>query len=244
MIRRIIKITLITSLIIVLAIFYLSFFGIKTEKFNDQISNSILKINKKIDLRLSEVNYLLDPYNLTVNVKTKNPQILLDGRNLRIKDIQTNVSLKSLINNQFLIDDLQITTKEIKLNDMIALIRVFQNSPQLYLLNTIIKEGSLTANINLNFDDKGKVKENYKIIGSVKKMKFNFLNQFKLQDLNFNFNIRKNIYSLKQMDTIFNNIEITSPLIEIEKNKNLFFIKGQVLNDNQKINIDELKKKL
>jgi len=242
MIRRIIKITLITSLIIVLAIFYLSFFGIKTEKFNDQISNSILKINKKIDLRLSEVNYLLDPYNLTVNVKTKNPQILLDGRNLRIKDIQTNVSLKSLINNQFLIDDLQITTKEIKLNDMIALIRVFQNSPQLYLLNTIIKEGSLTANINLNFDDKGKVKENYKIIGSVKKMKFNFLNQFKLQDLNFNFNIRKNIYSLKQMDTIFNNIEITSPLIEIKKNKNLFFIKGQVLNDNQKINIDELKK--
>ena len=242
MIRRIIKIILITSLIIVLAIFYLSFVGIKTEKFNDQISNSILKINKKIDLRLSEVNYLLDPYNLTVNVKTKNPQILLDGRNLRIKDIQTNVSLKSLINNQFLIDDLQITTKEIKLNDMIALIRVFQNSPQLYLLNTIIKEGSLTANINLNFDDKGKVKENYKIIGSVKKMKFNFLNQFKLQDLNFNFNIRKNIYSLKQMDTIFNNIEITSPLIEIKKNKNLFFIKGQVLNDNQKINIDELKK--
>ena len=206
MIRKVIKILLIIFLILVLAIFYLSVFGIKTNKFNNQISNNISKVNKKINLSLNDVNYLLNPFNFTINVKTKNPQILLDGRNLRIKDIQTNVSLKSLINNQFLIDDLQITTKEIKLNDMIALIRVFQNSPQLYLLNTIIKEGSLTANINLNFDDKGKVKENYKIIGSVKKMKFNFLNQFKLQDLNFNFNIRKNIYSLKQMDTIFNNI--------------------------------------
>ena len=242
MIKKIIKILLTTSLIFFIAIFYLSFFGIKTEKFNDQINNSIFKINKKINLELSEVNYVLNPYNLTVNVKTKNPQILLDGRNLRIKDIQTNVSIKSLINNQFSIDDLEITTKEIKLSDIIALIRVFQNSPQLFVLNTIIKEGSLTANINLNFDDKGKVKKNYKIKGSVKKVKFNFLNQFELQDLNFNFDVRENIYSLKQIDTIFNNLEITSPLIEIKKNKNLFFIKGQILNDDQKINIDELKK--
>ena len=35
-----------------------------------------------------EVNYLLNPYNFTINIKTVNPQILLEGRNLRIKDIQ------------------------------------------------------------------------------------------------------------------------------------------------------------
>ena len=187
MIKKIIKILLIIFLILTLVIFYLSFFGIKTDKFNTQINNSILKINKRINLNLSDVNYLLNPYNFTINIKTVNPQILLEGRNLRIKDIQTNVSLKSLINDQFSIDDLRITTNEIKVNDIIALLRVIQNSPQLFVLDTIIKDGLVSANIDLNFNKKGKIKKDYKIEGSVKKVKLNILNQFKLQNLNFNF---------------------------------------------------------
>jgi hypothetical protein len=241
MIKKIIKILFITFLILALAIFYLSIFGIKTDKFNNQISNSVLKIDKRINLNLSEVNYLLNPYNFTINIKTTNPQILLKDRSLRIKDIQTNVSLKSLINDQFSIDDLRIKTKEIKLNDIIALARVFQNSPQIFVLDTFIRDGFVTANINLTFDERGYIKENYKIEGAVKKAKLNILNQFKLQNLNFNFNINKKSYSLKQFDTVFNNIKVTSPSIEIEKNKNSFFVNGQFLHDKKNFNIEELK---
>ena len=241
MIKRIIKILLITISILIIAIFYLSYFGIKTDKFNDQISSNILNINKKLNLRLNDVNFLLNPYNFTINIKTTNPQILLNGRNLEIKDIQTNVALKSLIINQFLIDDLLITTKEIKVNDIIALLRVFQNSPKLFVLNTIIKDGFVTANVKLNFDEKGNIKEDYKITGSVKKIKLNFLNQLKLQNFNFDFNIDKNIYSLKKIDMKLNNIKITSPLIEIKKKKNSFFVNGHFLNDNKNFDIEELK---
>ena len=241
MIKKIIKILLIIFLILALAIFYCSVFGIKTDRFNNKISNNILKINKRINLNLTDVNYLLNPYNFTINIKTRNPQILLEGRNLEIKDIQTNVSLKSIINNQFSIDDIQITTKEIKVNDIIALLRVFQNSPKLFILNTIIKDGFVIANINLNFDEKGNIKNDYKIVGSIKKVKLNILNKIKLENLNFNFNIDKNIYSLKQIDTKLNNIKITAPLIEVEKNKNSFFVSGQFLNDRKNFDIKELK---
>ena len=241
MIKRTIKTLLVTFLILILAIFYLSVFGIKTDKFNNKITNSILKINKKINLSLSDVNYLLNPYNFTINIKTKNPEIILKGRNLRIKEIQTNVALKSLINDQFLIDDMQITTKEIKLNDIIASARIFHNSPQLFVLDTIIKGGFLTANINLKFDKRGKIKKNYKISGSVKQAKLNILNQFKLQNFNFNFEIVENTYLLKKIDTKFNNIKIKSPLIKIKKNKNLFFVNGQLLNDKKNFDIKELK---
>ncbi len=241
MIKGIIKILLITFLILILAIFYLSIFGIKTNKFNNQINNSILKINKKINLNLNDVNYLLNPYNFTIKIKTKNPQILLEGRNLGIKDIQTNVALKSLINDQFLINDLRIVTKEIKLNDVIALVRIFQNSAQLYVLDTVIKDGFVTANMNLNFDESGRVKENYKITGSVKKVKLKILNKIKLQNLNFNFDIGKNIYLLKRINTKVNNIKIVSPLIEITKKKNSFFVNGQLLNDKKNFNIEEFR---
>ena len=116
---RIIKISLIILLILALSIFYLSIFGIKTDKFNNQITKNILKIDKKINLSLGDVNYLLNPYNFTVKIKTKNTQILLENKSLGIKNIQTNVSLKSLINDQFSIDNLQVITEEIKLKDII-----------------------------------------------------------------------------------------------------------------------------
>jgi len=241
MIKKIIKILLIVFLIIIVVIFYLSIFGIKTDKFNNQISNSILKINERIDLNLIDVNYLLNPYNFTINIKTTNPRILLDGKSLDIKNIQTNVALKSLINDQFLIDDLQIKTRETKLNNIIALVRTFQNSPQLYVLDTIIKDGFVTAKINLNFDGRGKVKENYKIVGSVKKAKLNILNQFKLENFNFNFDISKNLYLLKKIDVKFNEIEITSPLIEVKKKKNLFFVNGKLLNNKKNFDIEKFK---
>ena len=241
MIKTIIKTLSVIFLLLIIIVFYLSSFGIKTKKFNNQIASNILKINKKINLSLDQVNYLLNPYNLTINIKTKNPKISLSGTELRIKDIKTNVSLKSLMYGQFLIDDLQITTKEIKLNDVISLARSFQNSPQLSILHKMTKGGFITANIKLNFDEIGKIKENYKIIGSVKKSKFNFLNQLRLQNLNFDFDISKNNFLLKKIDTEINNIKITSPLIKVKKDKDLFFANGQILNDTKNFNIQEFK---
>ena len=241
MIKKIIKILIIIFLVLALVIIYLSTFGIKTDKFNNQISTNIFKINKEINLSLTEVHYLLNPYNFTINIKTTNPQILLEDKSLEIKDIQTNVALKSLIYDQFLIDDVQITTKEIKINDVIRLLRVLQNSPKLFILDTIIKSGFVNARINLNFDDKGNLIENYKIEGSIKKAKVNILNKVKLKNLNFNFNINKEIYSLKKLDVKLNNIKVTSPLIEIVKKKNLFFVSGKFLNDKKNLDIKEFK---
>ena len=241
MIKNIIKFFLIPCLIIILVIFYLSVFGVKTERFNSQITNNILKINKKINLSLKDVNYLLNPFNLTVNITTKNPQILLDNSKLEIKNIKTNISLKSLFNDEFSIDDLKITTKEIKLKDIILLARSFQNSPELFILDKITNSGFLNAKINLSFDENGKVKKDYKITGSIKKAKFNLLNQYKIKNLNFIFNIEKNKYSLNQVKTKFQNIQISSPLIEIENKKSLFFVKGKISNDNREFDMQELK---
>ena len=100
MIKKIIKILLAILLILILIIIYLSVIGIKTDKFNNQIIENISKINKKINLNLRDVHYQLNPYNFTINVKTKNPQILLDSGKLKIREIKTNIGIKPLINNQ------------------------------------------------------------------------------------------------------------------------------------------------
>ena len=129
MIKKIFKILLITILILSVIIFYLSIFGLKTDKFNTKINNNISKIDENINLNLKKVNYLLKPYNFTVNVESKNPEIIIRGKSLKIENIITNISLKSFINNQFAIDDLQIKVKKIKLNDIISFVRAYKSSP-------------------------------------------------------------------------------------------------------------------
>jgi hypothetical protein len=242
MIKKIIKILLTTFLFLFLGILYLSIIGIKTDKFNNQITNNFLNINKKVSLNLNDIKYLLNPYNLTISIKTKDPLISLEGRRLRIKAIQTNVGLRSLLNKHFLIDDVKITTERIKVNDIIALARTIKNSPQLFVLATTIKDGFITADINLNFDENGKIKENYDIKGSVEKAKLKILSQFNLQNLNFDFDIKRNIYSLSQIDMNLNGIKITSPLIEIKKTTELFLVNGKFINDRKSFDIEEFKK--
>ncbi len=241
MIKKLIKIISVILILLITAVFYLSFFGVKTNKLNDQIINNILKINKNINLNLSNVSYLLNPFDFTVSIKAKNPQILFKNKNLGIKEVQTNIALKSIISDEYLINDLKIKTKEIKINDLITLVRTFQNSPQLLILDTIIKDGLVTGNINLNFDNEGNVKENYKIKGSVKKAKLEILNKVKLQNLNFNFDINKSLYLLEQIDMRLNNIDITSSLTEINKKKSSFFVNSEFQNVKQKFDIKELK---
>ena len=69
MIKKIGKILSIISLILVLLIFYLSIFGIKTTKFNNQIKNKILEINKGVNLDLKSIKITLSPLDLKINIE-------------------------------------------------------------------------------------------------------------------------------------------------------------------------------
>ena len=238
---KIIKILLAIFLILILAILYLSIFGIKTDKFNNQINNNILKINKKIKLKLNDVKYLLNPYNFTINIKTKDPQILLGDRSLKIKEIQTNVALKNLYNSQFSIDDLEISTKKIKLNNIISFARIFENSPELFILDKFIKDGNAIATINLSFDKNGKIKKDYKIKGSVQRAKINILNKHNLKNLNFDFNIEENEFLLKQLDVKFNDMNLISPFINVNRKNDSFFVNGKISSNKIFLAKDELK---
>jgi len=222
-------------------VIYLSIYGIKTEKFNNEIKKNVSKINKNINLSLNEVNYLLNPLNFSINISAKTPKILLEDKSLDLIDITTNISLKSFINRRFSIDDLKISTKEIQIKDLISLTRKVKGSPQLFVLDNMTKAGLISANINLMFDLDGKIKNNYQINGDIKKAKFNIFNKVKIENLNLSFNISKNKLTLRKIETDLNSIKLKSPLIKIEEKKNIFFIEGKVINDQQNFDINKLK---
>jgi hypothetical protein len=240
MIKKIIKILSTILLLVILLIVYLSFIGIKTDKFNKSITNRVLKINKKIKLDLKNINFSLNPLNFTASITTKDPTIFLSDKELQIKSIKTDISLHSLIFDKFSLEELQISTEPIKLNDLISLVRSFKNSTELFLLDKVIKDGFLVADINLKFDNEGNIKKNYQINGFIKNANLNFLNQLKANNLDLDFDISENQFSLTRLNVEINDIKFSSSLIKINKKQNLFFVKGKVLNSERDFSREEL----
>ncbi len=240
MIKNLIKILSIFLLLIVLSVIYLTFIGIKTEKFNESIKNKVLNINKKIKIDLKDIKFLLNPLTFTASVMTKEPTISIGNNKLQIRSLKTNLSLKSLILGEFSLDELQISTKPIMINDLILLVRSFKNSTKLFLLDKVIKDGFLVADIKLNFDNDGNLKKDYRINGFIKNANLDFLNQLKVNNFNFNFEIGKNKYSLTKLNAEINNVQFSSPLIEVNEKKELFFIKGKILSSERDFSRDQL----
>jgi UDP-galactopyranose mutase len=123
--KKLIKFLLFILAVLILVIFYLSIFGFSTEKFNNKIKTEILNINNDVNLELKNVKFLLNLSNLSLNVKTFGPEVFFNNHQLKLEYIKTNISLKSFINDEFSIKNLQISTKAIKLNDIVQLARSF-----------------------------------------------------------------------------------------------------------------------
>ena len=239
--KKLIKFLLFILAVLILVIFYLSIFGFSTERLNNKIKTEILNINNEVNLELKNVKFLLNLSNLSLNVKTFGPEVFFNNHKLKLEYIKTNISLKSFINDEFAIENLQISTKAIKLNDIAQLARSFENSVELFLLNKIVKDGFLIGNINLNFDSNGRVKDDYEINGFIKNGKLVLLDKHNINNLNLFFKIKDKEYFFENIETNFNQLKLSLPLIKIKEKNNQFLVNGKLISSEKDIDIKLLR---
>ena len=230
MIKKIIKYFLYFLILIFICILYLSYFGIETKRFNQLIKNEVSKVNKKINIELKDVKILLNLSNFSIALKTYEPNLVFDNKKIKLKNIKTNFSLGSFLKKEFAIKNVSISTKENNLKDVVSLARVYQNSLQLFILNKMIKNGTLVTDINFNFNDKGKINKDYSIKGSVNDAKFYLLNKQIIKNINLSFDVKDNQYLINDTKFEFNQIKLLSKKIEITNLNKYFLIKGDLKN--------------
>ena len=158
-----------------IGIIYLSTVGIKTNKLNNQISNKIKNFDENLDLQLKDVSVVLIPLKMKLSLKTFGTNLIYKKETIEIEKITSSISIKSLINNEFSLKELEISTKSIEIKRLISFIRIFNKDPKLYIAEKIVKKGFVIADIYLEFNENGNIKENYKIDGLVKDGKIDFL---------------------------------------------------------------------
>src|SRR6056300_845774 len=227
--KKIIRYTSIVLGIFVLLIIYLSTVGIETEKFNNQIQNLVKQKNDKFDANLKKIKLTLDPLNFKINAKTIDAKITFNNKPIELEYIQTQISLNSLIKNQLVASQIEISTKPILLKNFVSFIRSINNRPELFFLERIIKKGYLIADLKFNIDEFGTLKNDYKVNGLLKEGEISVFKKNKIKKINFIFNI-------KDISFDTNNINFLSDRLDINKDKKDYLLKGSLRNKKSVLN--------
>ena len=187
MIKNLFKILILVVIFILLILFYLSYFGVETSRFNSIIKDQIKKQNKQIDIKLSTVKLHLDLKNISIKIKTHNAELAIqNNKKIKIEEISSSISINSFIKNNFSIENIFIKTKSNDIIDYLEFYKIVNRTPQIILATQVIKKGTAEFSTYINFDKEGNVIDNYKFVGSINNSELRTLRQ-NIKNINFNF---------------------------------------------------------
>jgi len=237
MIKNFFKILILLLILFLLFLGYFAYFGFSTSKFNSIIKDQIKKQNSDLDIDLKKVKLHLDLKNLSIKIKTKNPKIILNNSDrIELNEISSNILISSYFQNKFAIKNLSINSKSNEISSYINFYKLINNSLQLVLLNQFVKSGTAKINVDLYFEDSGRIKNNFNLTGKFSNVALRIPNNKDINKLNFNFSIKDNDYNFKKILFNFNEINFNSEFLKIKKKNDKFIVKGNLKNKKNKIN--------
>jgi hypothetical protein len=241
MIKIVYRLFISLTLIIALIVIYLSIIGVKTDKFNNQITSKVREINSNLDLKLNQVNIKLNPLSFTVDLKTLGTDLSYQDNIIQLENLKSQISLKSIFKNEFAISELAISTKSIALKDLIILVKEVKNYQQLFIANEIIDNGYIVADLKFEFNEVGNIKNNFIIKGLVNNAELTLSNK-KVTKLNFIFQANNKELNLEDLTFLLNNKSLNIPKLNAEKNDDNFLVTGIVKNKDLNFEKNDIKK--
>ena len=229
---------LIASFIFFLSILviYMSLVGFETKRFNSHIIKKVENINNDLKIELNEIKIILDPLNFKLKAKTIGSKLKNKNKILEIQSIKIQIPIRSLFSEKTLTESAEISTETLKIKDLISFIRVFNRGPEFYLLENIIDKGFLIADIKLNFDKEGNIKNDYKINGFVKDTNIDILKKYKFKKLNFGYEYKNSELVFNNISFSLNDLKLDSKKLNISNLKDEFFIRGELNNKDTEFN--------
>jgi hypothetical protein len=241
MIKIVYRLFISFTLIIALIVIYLSIIGIKTDKFNNQITLKVREINSNLDLKLNQVNIKLNPLSFTVDLKTLGTDISYQDNIIQLENLKSQISLKSIFKNEFAVSELAISTKSITLKDLIILVKEVKNYQQLFIANEIIDNGYIVADLKFEFNEVGNIKDNFIIKGLVNNAELTLSNK-KVTKLNFIFQANNKELNLEDLTFLLNNKSLNIPKLHAKKYDDNFLVTGIVKNKDLNFEKNDIKK--
>ena len=216
--------------LIILILLYLSVNGIKTNKFNHLINDKLKGFDKKLSLKTNDIFLKLNLNNNSININIDNPKIYSGSKFVNLSKIDINLNLIKFIKNDNSIKNIQIVSKKNSIKTLTNFINSYKfNAPQFVIFNQI-KSGNIQAKANIYFDEENQNDFTYKVTGKVNDAKLNTLNETFISNINFNFEIKDQIFYFDNISLRYDNIDFQSKTINITKAGKNFEVKGDLIN--------------
>ena len=232
-----ISILFLSLALIIGVVFYLSFYGYETNRFNKIIKTEIKKSERDIDLNFQKVSVLLQLKKLTLYIKFINPEIQYKLTKIPLDKLRANINLASLLKNEISIKKIDIETKYIDFNTLKPLVLEIDTGELNKNYLNKIKKSKIKIKSSLAFDDNYELNDNFNLNGNVKDTLLVFSESQKISKLNFNFSYNNKKLKLDNISSKYKDITIKKGEIDFKKIKNPinFKISAKIsLNNNNK----------
>jgi len=210
-----------------IGIFYLSFIGLETSKFNNIISSEIKKKDSNIRVELKKILIKFDIKEFQIYLSTSKPLITYQNIDIPIEEVNIYSKIIPMLKSKVEISQANFVIKNFELNQIqTAALRIKPSNFKTYLLNNF-KQGKLnelvgTISLDNNYDI-----IDYKFDGSIEGVDVLLPKSHIVKNLNLNFVADKNLVLLNSINASYNGLKILNGSINIE-NKDEIFIKGKL----------------
>ena len=148
-----ISISLIIGLLL-LILFYLTSFGIKTNNFNNLINDQVKDFDRNLSLELKDVFLKLKLEDMSIKINTDNPKIFSGNKFIELSKIEINLDIIKFFKNENSIKKIEIATNENYIKN------VDDGALGFVGLDIINKASIENINFNFNIEDQNFVFEN------------------------------------------------------------------------------------
>ena len=219
---------------------YLSIYGISTNKFNNLVSEKIIERDKNLKIGFDKIKIFLNFNNRNFELKTNNPKVSFKNKEIIIKSISTDLPIRNFFSKKINLKEVKIITGKNKLQNLINILRSHKNNPKLFILNKIVKDGYVSLESKITFNEDGSIKNNYLIDGNIEDLKIELLDNKVIENTNLSFLIREKDYLIYNLSSIYQSIKIRSNQIKIDDNKDHYAFEGDIANQKSEIDINNL----
>ncbi len=197
----------------IFSVFYLSFFGYETKRFNEVIKDIIRKNDKNIDLTFEKVKISMDIKKFSIFVGLSNPELSYFKNPIPLENLKASIHPISMLQGKNSIKKVNLNTGYMDLESIKpAIIRSKPSNAKTVLLNNIEKS-KFKVNLELDFDEDLKLTDQSIFNGSVKQTKIKIKDEYLIQNINFNFFYKQDLLSLKNFSGKFNGVKVYDSII-------------------------------
>jgi len=227
------------------SIIYLSYFGVKTDKFNNLIKNKANEVNQHVKLEFQQTKIYLNLRELNLVLKLQKPKILVKKNEINLKKLDLFLSLKSFVSSDFLLKRSEIAFVKNDIKDLTKITNIFLPKIINKQLKKIFHKGNLEGEFIIPFEIDGKIGKDYGFSGKISDATINFTKEFIIKDLTTEIKHGKGVENEGFIATIvkgsFLDLEIQGSTVNLIRKEKEIRIKS-MLRTNGKLGFSHIKK--